>query len=168
MNRCLLCHEPLIPTLRFQSLLSPDEPAGFCDSCRQGLIKIDRKKCCAICGRDLTIVAPSFISQGVCFDCKRWEESGMSGVLQRNYSVYQYNERMKMLMTAFKFRGDAVLAQGFKPDFQAAYNQIRRDLKKAEKRRERTGRMHAQSQKMTRLMNQVKNGDGRRPASSCT
>lgn len=141
MNRCLLCHEPLVPALHFRTLWSPDEPSGFCDSCRRGLAKIDRKNCCPVCGRDLSIVDPAFISRGVCLDCKRWEESRMSGVLQCNYSVYQYNDQMKKIMTAFKFRGDAVLVQGFKQDLQAAYKQICR-IQHSQSRMARRSTLH--------------------------
>nr|WP_306470819.1 ComF family protein [Ectobacillus ponti] len=56
-----------------------------------------------------------------CMDCVRWEEGELGSVLQRNCSLYEYDEWMKEVVARFKFRGDAVLAEIFQEELLSCF-----------------------------------------------
>jgi competence protein ComFC len=52
-------------------------------------------------------------STDLCLDCERGESQEIN-FLNKNRSVYLYNDFMKEMIARFKFRGDAELAHGFR------------------------------------------------------
>ncbi|RYM05896.1 ComF family protein [Sporolactobacillus sp. THM7-7] len=122
--RCLFCRGPRDVPLRFRTLLAPVHPPGLCRLCLEKMAPIDRKACCLVCGRDLRQLKLEFIRHNICNDCMRWKKSGRGRLFGRNRSIFSYNKMMKEMMTAFKFRGDALLAEAFRKDFRDAYRQM--------------------------------------------
>lgn len=58
----------------------------------------------------------------ICSDCQSWgNDPRWKGVLERNVSVYEYNDAMKDILSTFKFRGDAALAAVFEKEFKTSY-----------------------------------------------
>lgn len=113
MTICLWCHTRFYSPVRWANLWKLDEPEGFCARCLKRLDKINSDSCCKSCGRPLDNLAPRFVDNGVCFDCREWETGPWGGIFHQNRSLYRYNEFMKEVITRFKFRGDAVLAKAF-------------------------------------------------------
>lgn len=65
----------------------------------------------------------------ICYDCMRWEnDPEWQGVLERNMSLYRYNEHLKELMARYKYRGDYVLASIFAADIRKAAAEAKPDL----------------------------------------
>lgn len=61
-------------------------------------------------------------NQDICSDCQSWgNDPKWNGALERNVSVYEYNDAMKDILSTFKFRGDAALASVFEKDFKSSY-----------------------------------------------
>jgi competence protein ComFC len=104
--------------------LNPDTPPGLCDRCLSRLEPIDPSHGCAGCGRDLRQLDRAYIHEKLCHDCLRWAQSGRSGLFGVNRSLYTYNEMLKDIMTAFKFRGDAVIAEAFRMPFQRTFQRM--------------------------------------------
>lgn len=108
--RCLVCHESFDPPFTFRLLLTLDEVDPVCPRCR-GRFSLIEEPICERCGRPH--------STSLCDDCQRWQETG--GVLEKNRSVYQYNEWMQELFSRFKFRGDYAMVEAFRSVFPAAF-----------------------------------------------
>jgi competence protein ComFC len=62
----------------------------------------------------------------LCSDCEKWQEDPQwKNILDKNTSVFEYNESMKNALSTFKFRGDAALVNVFKQMFVSIYkNQL--------------------------------------------
>ncbi|WP_052738002.1 ComF family protein [Bacillus sp. SA1-12] len=85
-----------------------------CDECYQSLIRISGTTCPA-CSRQQE-------TETLCNDCKKWEDDPQwNNILQRNISLFEYNDAMKEILSTFKFRGDAVLAEVFQKDMASCY-----------------------------------------------
>lgn len=123
-SHCLFCRAEKREPLTFLSLLSPDTSTGFCLPCQEQLDRIDPQCSCRLCGRDLRSLEPAFVHDQICHDCIRWKQSGRNGLYGRNYAIYSYNAFIKEVMNAFKFRGDAILADGFEKELKKAYSRI--------------------------------------------
>lgn len=55
-----------------------------------------------------------FKVQDQCLDCVRWEkETEWAGVLEKNHSLFTYNDFAQEVIARYKFRGDYVLAYAF-------------------------------------------------------
>ncbi|WP_010631871.1 ComF family protein [Sporolactobacillus vineae] len=121
---CLICGGDRQEPPAFRTFLSPSAAPGFCPSCRASLSPIDPRHSCPLCGRDLTLTEDKFIRDGICTDCIRWKARGHDGTYQGNVALFTYTGPMKELVTRFKFRGDAVLAEGFRAAFQKAYRKM--------------------------------------------
>ncbi|MCO7176429.1 ComF family protein [Sporolactobacillus kofuensis] len=125
-DRCLICRVERQEPLTFRTFLSSEHQLGFCASCREKLERIDWRHSCRQCGRDLQDLAPVFVHDHRCHDCLQWANSERNGLYGRNYAVYNYNPFMKEVMTAFKFRGDAVIASGFEKEVKQVMKWINR------------------------------------------
>lgn len=119
---CLICGVYYNEPPAFRTFLSPFSPPGFCPACRESLSPIAPPHSCPLCGRDLTLTEDKFIRDGICTDCIRWQAHG--GSYEGNVALFTYNEPMKALITRFKFRGDAVLAEGFRSPLQKAFRKM--------------------------------------------
>ncbi len=114
--RCLYCHDYYQPVPTWASFLKPDFNNGFCAPCMDKMERIEEKLLCRVCGRDLISLEASFKSRSerdLCLDCERWEAQSETGIY-KNRSLYLYNDFMKELIARYKFRGDPVLAEGFR------------------------------------------------------
>ncbi|MGM7721417.1 ComF family protein [Metabacillus sp. Hm71] len=110
---CLICNQKMSAKASWTSLLLlPEEKA--CDECYQSLKKITGTTCPACCRPQE--------AETLCNDCKKWEDDPQwKNILQRNVSVFEYNDAMKEILSTFKFRGDASLVEVFQKDISACY-----------------------------------------------
>ncbi|WP_239984780.1 ComF family protein [Sporolactobacillus pectinivorans] len=122
--KCLICGADRREPLTFRTLLSPETPPGFCRPCREKMAHIIPGDSCRLCGRDLGLLDGKFIRDSVCSDCVRWEEGNKNGCYDRNFALFSYNNWMKEVITTYKFRGDAAIAEGFRADFRTAGRKI--------------------------------------------
>jgi len=113
MNNCLYCFKEIKKETSWKSILLLEQQMTICQECHEKL-KMIKGNICPICGR------PSK-NEEACTDCIRWEKSDFKGVLQKNRSIYEYNEFIKGILNQFKFRGDAVLAEMFRHPMKEAY-----------------------------------------------
>lgn len=108
-DRCLLCHEIINLPVGWVSLFSPEKEKLLCSECG-GKLEIISGETCRICGRELN----EFRRDDLCLDCVRWEEDlEWQGVLERNISIYVYNDFLKEIIARFKYRGDYIIAKAF-------------------------------------------------------
>ncbi|WP_018665153.1 ComF family protein [Heyndrickxia acidiproducens] len=115
---CLYCRQPIRYPFFWRTLVFPQQDIWLCDACR-GKLKRISGPVCKICCRPLAKLDPAFIREGICQDCARWEEdAAWSGVLEKNTSLYEYNDFCKDVLAQFKFRGDYILSSIFADDIQ--------------------------------------------------
>ncbi|WP_010197202.1 ComF family protein [Bacillus sp. m3-13] len=121
MKNCLICQGDVSSSFGWSAFLGLQQDNPICEECESAFQKV-AGELCIICGREWTMVAPENRSENLCSDCFRWEEDPpTAGLLQKNRSVYQYNDHMKEVLARYKFRGDAVLAQVFQKAFRQTY-----------------------------------------------
>ncbi|MGG7619637.1 ComF family protein [Bacillus coreaensis] len=109
--RCLYCGEGINLSIGWGSLLSREKEVLFCEQCTKQLVPIDGE-CCVRCSRPYEGLAVEFRKGEFCYDCVRWEEDKeWQGILERNVSLYEYNEFLKGVISRYKFRGDYVLSK---------------------------------------------------------
>jgi competence protein ComFC len=110
---CLFCHEPIRPLIGWKSLVSEEREQHLCLVCDQKLVRLEGEKC-RICYRSFHYLDERYRRGDLCHDCVRWEEDNhWCGYLDKNYSLYLYNDFLKETMAKFKFRGDYVLIKVF-------------------------------------------------------
>lgn len=115
MIRCLICHERFVERMSWRTLLMLERPTKLCDRCENKLEKITDPSCHR-CFRPL-----SSENVTLCFDCVRWERILSGDVLQKNVSLYRYNDELKEWIATYKFRGDAQIATYFADKLARAY-----------------------------------------------
>ncbi|PLT31063.1 ComF family protein [Peribacillus deserti] len=115
MKYCLYCGNQLENNITWVSILGREsKDPSFCEECTAGLEKISGERC-KVCSRSLDRLDESFIIEDLCLDCHRWErEPEWQRVLNKNLSLYTYNDFLKDLIARFKYRGDYILIKGFK------------------------------------------------------
>jgi competence protein ComFC len=113
MTYCVLCGNVIqYQAGWFRFFVNPQDPV-LCRECEQKF-QLITGEVCDICGRPFVDLPAGYKSGTMCFDCVRWKEDiRYSGVLDKNRSIYSYNQWMKEVMSRFKFRGDAALASIF-------------------------------------------------------
>lgn len=110
---CLICHEEFSQQVTWTSLLLSSDQT-VCDECYTSLQKITGPTC-SRCFRPHE-------SDELCSDCQRWNaDEQWKNMIQKNVSVFHYNDAMKDILAAYKFRGDAELVKVFQKDFLASY-----------------------------------------------
>lgn len=111
--RCLYCGEGINFSIGWGSLLSREKEVLFCEQCKKQLVPIEGE-CCVRCSRPFEGLAVEFRKGEFCYDCVRWEEDEeWEGILERNISLYVYNDFLKGVISRYKFRGDYVLSEFF-------------------------------------------------------
>ncbi|WP_066055838.1 ComF family protein [Robertmurraya korlensis] len=111
--RCLYCGEKIIPVVSWGSLFSREEEILLCEQCKDQLTLIEGD-CCVRCSRPFDGLAVEYRKGEYCYDCVRWEgDIEWNGILERNRSLYLYNDFLKEVISRYKFRGDYVLARFF-------------------------------------------------------
>ncbi|MFZ7943826.1 phosphoribosyltransferase family protein [Neobacillus sp. 19] len=127
-DRCLVCHNAIQPEIGWRAIFSIEKEPFLCTKCAGRLEKIVGETC-RICCRPLTRLDEKFRKGDMCNDCFRWEEdSEWSGFLEKNHSIFLYNEFLKEVMAKYKFRGDYVLAKVFAQFFKIELIKINPDV----------------------------------------
>jgi competence protein ComFC len=127
-NRCLNCHEEIQPSIGWRAVFSEDKAHLICQICEGKLEKIEGDQC-RICSRPIQHVDEKFRRGDLCHDCFRWQEDPeWHGYLEKNHSLYLYNEFLKEVIAKFKFRGDYVLAKIFSEHIKSKIFEIAPDL----------------------------------------
>ncbi|MEN1967326.1 ComF family protein [Lentibacillus sp. N15] len=112
---CLWCNQPMNPELNWSKLLFLSKPTNLCQTCEKQLQWITGNRC-SQCSR----VSDALL----CDDCQRWAQKfDQDDVLNRNYSVFAYNETIKEMVAKWKYRGDYILGNIFKHYFYRTYRQ---------------------------------------------
>jgi competence protein ComFC len=125
---CLICHEIILNPIGWGTIFSEEKEKFFCKTCEIRLEKIEGETC-QICGRMFSYLDENFRKGELCNDCIRWEEDDQwSGYLERNHSIFLYNDFLKELLAKYKFRGDYVLAKLFADYLKVIMRKIKPDL----------------------------------------
>ncbi|MEW4307910.1 ComF family protein [Rossellomorea marisflavi] len=99
---CLYCGGDLDEKMSWGALFQRDTRL-LCDECDSGLVRIEGG--CPGCSRPGA-------EGSLCRDCLEWNGNPeWNGVLERNVSLFQYNEFMKEVLARYKYRGDYILAK---------------------------------------------------------
>lgn len=137
-TRCLICLGEPDSRLSWEALLNPwAAPSVLCKPCREALAPIHRIGC-RQCGRpseEGAYADPNrWHSSGkgqdeeeLCRDCRNWLRERGNGVVM-NRSLFSYNDAMKAIIAAYKYRGDAALAGFFVPGIQKLVQSSGADL----------------------------------------
>lgn len=124
---CTACGNLQMDTLSWASLSNKPKNFVICDSCRSKLQPLVGA-CCSVCSRMLSELEEEYIQGSTCQDCFRWEQNQRwQGVLERNISLYAYNEYMKELIALFKYRGDYAIVEIFVSEIQRVVSELQCD-----------------------------------------
>ncbi|WP_346207724.1 ComF family protein [Caldifermentibacillus hisashii] len=125
---CLLCSSPIAPTINWESLLFGPNQKPICEKCYAQFSPI-REPACKICHRSLDKLSPQFHQDGICNDCIKWQQSSKwKNVLEKNTSLFEYNDFMAEVIARFKYRGDYALAKIFSQPLKQLLQNIDYDL----------------------------------------
>ncbi|WP_253701610.1 ComF family protein [Bacillus sp. FJAT-27445] len=112
-ERCLLCGGEAADAESWSSLFAKTRENPICDSCSKSLERVGGD-ICQICGRPFSAYDVTFRVKELCGDCSRWEKDDLwAGLLDRNRSLYVYNDFLKEVIARYKYRGDYILARAF-------------------------------------------------------
>lgn len=118
MSRCLLCHDTIYEAMGWRTIFLPVKERLICSTCEKRLERIEGETC-RICSRPFSLIDDKFRHGDICHDCLRWEEdSEWHGFLEKNTSIFHYNEFFKEIMAKYKYRGDYVLSKAFAKYFK--------------------------------------------------
>ncbi|TYS63763.1 ComF family protein [Bacillus infantis] len=127
-DHCLTCHKEIDAEIGWQELFLRTEEKVICRECEESFEKL-KGALCKICGRPLRGLDPQFIDGDMCYDCIRWEKDPKwEGVLNRNISLYAYNDFLQELIARYKYRGDYILANVFKQQIKRNIKTLKPDL----------------------------------------
>ncbi|TXL65012.1 ComF family protein [Cerasibacillus terrae] len=124
MSYCLWCASEMITETTWSNLLSLSQPQKLCKTCK-GKLQIITGNRCQKCSRES--------KSKICTDCKYWGKLLKNNdPLEKNYSIYSYNEFMKEVIAKWKYRGDYVLVEIFQTEFIRHFNTyIKNQMKEA-------------------------------------
>ncbi|WP_306009942.1 ComF family protein [Bacillus sp. MMSF_3328] len=127
-NHCLICQKEIDAEIGWQELFTRTEEKVICRECEESFEEI-KGALCHICGRQLQGLNPQFIENDCCYDCIRWEKDPKwEGILNRNISLYTYNDYLQELIARFKYRGDYILAKVFKQEIRRNIETLKPDF----------------------------------------
>ncbi|MFC4800136.1 ComF family protein [Neobacillus sp. GCM10023253] len=127
-NRCLICQEIIYPDIGWGAIFSKEKEHRVCTDCDAKFEKIEGD-ICRMCSRPFRLLDEQFRDGELCHDCTRWEEDpDWQGFLQKNTSIFLYNDFLKEVMAKYKFRGDYVLAKVFAVYFKEVMKGWEADL----------------------------------------
>ena len=121
MQSCIWCEQRAIAPPTWSTLFDIRPRPQFCEECEEKLERLVGKHLCQGCGRNLQHLQPQFYENETCLDCLKWKASEWGTQLAQNRSLYTYNDFLKEVMTKYKFRGDALLIEAFRPELRKAY-----------------------------------------------
>ncbi|WP_066368947.1 ComF family protein [Neobacillus fumarioli] len=125
---CFVCHEPIRPTIGWKAIFSKEKASYICPPCQSKFETIIGETC-RICCRPFARLDEKFRDGDLCHDCFRWEkDEHWKGLLDKNHSLFLYNEFLKEVIARFKFRGDYVLAKIFVEFFRNKLDEIKADF----------------------------------------
>lgn len=120
---CLTCHQTFSEKISWQFVYGLTTPAIICEICSEKLIEI-QGEICLKCGRPFARLDPQYRTGDRCADCVRWQ----SDALEKNRSVYLYNDFLQTVIATWKYRGDAELVKVFWPPLQKVAKQFSIDV----------------------------------------
>lgn len=124
---CLVCNQTISNTTTWNMLFSlsrSQHKSPLCTECTQQLEEISGEQC-RLCSRPFSKLAAKYRKGDLCNDCFIWEEQPeWSGLLERNLSIFHYNEFLKEVLARFKFRGDHELVNIFASYMRQKFKQI--------------------------------------------
>ncbi|WP_163655000.1 ComF family protein [Listeria sp. PSOL-1] len=114
-QHCLWCGKPyrIMISWSFKKWLVPHQ--RICERCAKQLEVLNEPTCIRCNKANI---------DGECRDCQRRKEY----FIQKNTSLYRYNDFAKELMTQYKYRGDYVLAELFAPPMKKFFKQRMKDF----------------------------------------
>ncbi len=113
IDHCLICFQEIIPQMGWNDLIAAEKKQTICATCTSKLQEIHGPTC-RICSRPFDQLDAKFIRDDICYDCFRWEEDPKWGnCLEKNQSLFQYNDFLQEVIARYKFRGDYILASLF-------------------------------------------------------
>ncbi|MBS4223202.1 ComF family protein [Bacillus sp. FJAT-49682] len=128
MNHCLYCDTFIQSEISWQKLFFPCVEPLLCKACLESLQPITGDTC-EKCSRSLDGLSPEYIKGKMCTDCSRWEQDARwKGILEKNISLFIYNDFLKEILARYKFRGDHELAKAFAPQIGSALKSIHYDF----------------------------------------
>ncbi|MGM8364581.1 ComF family protein [Virgibacillus sp. W0181] len=111
---CLWCDQEIVSEVSWSNLFLCEKQERLCGECSTSLKFLEGRRCKG-CSRESTV--------DVCPDCLWWERQSDKGdPLTFNISIYVYNEKMKEIISAWKYRGDYCLAAAFKSIFKETFS----------------------------------------------
>ncbi|MFD1416986.1 ComF family protein [Oceanobacillus jeddahense] len=110
MNACLYCYKQLEKTLTWSNWLTVEKIPVLCSFCA-GKLEIISGERCERCSREW--------SGKICLDCQQWRELGDN--IEKNYSIFRYNDSIREMISQWKFRGDYILREIFRKDLKNAF-----------------------------------------------
>lgn len=110
---CLWCDAEIIKEVNWNNLFKLPKDEVICQGCKEQM-KLIQGQACPQCSREMDC-------EERCEDCVRWGEAA----LDRNVSLYRYNEFMKEAVAKWKYRGDYVLVDLFMEDFKKRFEALR-------------------------------------------
>lgn len=104
-NHCLYCDAVIQEEMTWRKFLFGAPEQSLCKTCKGKLIIIT-DPVCRKCSRPFAKLEAEYIHEDICHDCFRWEkDSKWKGVLERNVSIYDYNDFLKEMLARYKYRG---------------------------------------------------------------
>ncbi|GLB60203.1 ComF family protein [Cytobacillus sp. NCCP-133] len=126
--KCLICHQEISPVVTWSSLWSKPEENDLCKKCSEKLNFIEGEAC-EKCSRPFSGLDPRYRTGNLCHDCTRWNEDPEWGSsLERNQSLFLYDDFLKEAIARYKFRGDYILARAFSPFIKSKLQTLDFDL----------------------------------------
>lgn len=118
---CLICDGMIEPKIGWGELFSKEKEQLVCEGCK-GKLEVISGETCKICSRP-------FQNGDLCHDCFRWEEDKeWQGFLDKNISLFRYNDFLREVIARYKFRGDYILAKIFAEWMKPKLLEIKADL----------------------------------------
>lgn len=125
---CFICHEEIVPVTGWQALFERETRIVTCETCL-GQFSVIEGETCRLCSRPFELLESQYRQNDLCHDCVRWEEdSEWRGFLEKNISLYNYNDFIKEVIARYKFRGDYALSKVFAAPLQEKLQKIEHDL----------------------------------------
>ena len=116
---CFWCLEDMQTEIDWSNFLFLRKPTALCEACSKNLQVLTGKRC-KKCSRETTLE--------LCQDCQWWQRETVEDPLLRNHSIFHYNKYMQDVVAKWKYRGDYVLANIFKPYVEKEFMKIYKDI----------------------------------------
>lgn len=114
MGNCLYCFEPIQLSITWTNIVQLNEYPLLCVECQNKLVFIQGNRC-HICSRRSEF--------DYCYDCLQWKSYYREGdPLNKNMSIFVYNDFIKDIITKWKYRGDYILGFIFRKYVQDFFN----------------------------------------------